>query len=135
MEYAKRPRDSHPFLIFLGGVALLFAFFATGAYIGRWSAQQRHATAIPETPAASSQAISTDRFLIEIAVFETRGQADDLVRKLRRKYTSARMEPGESDRKYHVLVGPYVADEASAVAEDLKQQHGIDVVGITLYRR
>jgi hypothetical protein len=68
-------------------------------------------------------------------MFETRAQAEGLVRKLRRKYTSARLERGESDRRYHVLVGPYAAEEANVVAEDLKQQDGIDVVGVTPYRR
>ena len=135
MGYAKQLRDSHAFLIFLGGVVLLFAFFATGAYIGRWSARQRAAVAAPEPPPPPAQASSTDRFLVQVAVFDTRAQADDLVRKLRRKYTSARLERDGSDRRYRVLVGPYAADEANLVAEDLKHQDGIDVVGVTPYRR
>jgi cell division septation protein DedD len=135
LDYAKRLRDSHAFLAFLGGVILLLGFFAAGAYIGRWSRMRQPAVAPAEQQQTAPQAASSDRLLIDVAAFETREQAEDLVAKLRRKYTSAHAEAAGSPRMYHVYVGPYVADEATTVAEELRQQEEIEVLGVIPYQR
>lgn len=135
LDYAKRLRDSHAFLAFLGGVILLLGFFAAGAYIGRWSRPRHPAAAPAEQRQGPPQASPSDRLLVDVAAFETREQAEELVAKLRRKYTSAHAAPEGTPPVYHVYVGPYVADEAKTVAEELRQQEEIEALGVLPYQR
>jgi hypothetical protein len=112
-------RNGRALLVFFGGVIVLFAFFAVGAYIGRWP----RATPPPApTATAEAPAPSSERFLVEAAVFDSAEQAEQKVEQLRKIYTSAvaRLEP--RDRLYHVYVGPYQLDQANAIAAELRDK-------------
>jgi cell division septation protein DedD len=123
-------RGWQSFLVFLGSVIIVFGFFATGAFIGRRAAP-RGETA----PAAPAQRSSTEWFLVEVAVVETRDRADAIVSQLRRQYTSASAEQDASDRHYHVYVGPYNNREAAdTVVAELTEQ-GAPSVTIKPFRR
>lgn len=105
--------------VFFGGVLVFFTFFATGAYIGRWSqsAGERPRTAASEQPRGASES-----YLVEAAVLDTEDKADQKVQQLRRQYTSARAELSPADRLYHVYIGPYNGlDTANTVADELRQ--------------
>jgi hypothetical protein len=110
-------RNGRALLVFFGGVIVLFAFFAVGAYIGRWPRATPAPAATAEAPAPSSE-----RFLVEAAVFDSAEQAEQKVEQLRKIYTSAvaRLEP--RDRLYHVYVGPYQLDQANAIAAELRDK-------------
>ena len=131
----RRLRDSQAVLIFLGGILLLFVFFAGGAFIGRWSRlSDRAVPAAQPQPASSPQRASTEFFLVEVEVTDSREQADAMVSQLRRQYTSATAEKVATDQRYHVYVGPYGEEAANTVAAELAQQ-GIPSVTVTPYRR
>ena len=110
-------RDLRALLVFFGGVVALFAFFAAGAYVGRWP----RPSAVDAPQAAAPPRADSEPYLVEVAAFETEEKADDLVQKLRKKYTSMRGVYEPADRLFHVYAGPYPADQANAVAEDLRR--------------
>ena len=110
-------RDLRALLVFFGGVVALFVFFAAGAYIGRWP--RPRVTDAPQ--AAAPERTDSEPYLVEVAVFETQEKADDLVKMLRKKYTSVRGVYEPADRLFHIYAGPYPADQANVVAEDLRR--------------
>jgi hypothetical protein len=109
-------RDGRALLVFFGGVIVLFAFFAVGAYIGRWPRPTPSASRPPVADAPRG----AERYFIEAAVFDSPSVADKKVEELRRKYTSAHARLDARDRLYHVYIGPYVLEEANAVAAELR---------------
>ena len=118
-------RDGRALLVFFGGVIVLFAFFAAGAYVGRWP---RPAPNAPQSVAVDEPR-GAELYLVEAAVFDGPEAADETVQQLRRKYTSARARLEARDRLYHVYVGPYRLDEANAVAADLREL-GLQTVAV-----
>jgi hypothetical protein len=116
-------RERRALVVFFGGLLVLFAFFAAGAYVGRWPRRGAQ-----EPAAASGQRRDAERFLVEIGVFDTQQKADDMVQQLRRQYTSVHGVLEPADRLFHVYAGPYPADEANTVADDLRQRGAQSVV-------
>jgi hypothetical protein len=127
-----RGRESQAILIALAGLLLLYGFFAAGAYVGRWS--NPRAVTTPPAARSASREPSTDYFLVEVEVVDSREKADALLGQIRRHYTSATVELDPSDRRYHIYVGPYDADAANTVATELKQQ-GREMITIKPYRQ
>jgi hypothetical protein len=122
-------------VVFVIGLLILFGFFAGGAFVGRWSRLPEAPAASPATtPAPAALGERGEYFLVEVQVTDDRDAADALVTKLRRQYTSATVETDQSDRRYHVYVGPYDAAAANTVAAELTSQ---DLPGVTVkpYRR
>jgi cell division septation protein DedD len=110
-------RDGRALLVFFGGVIILFAFYAVGAYVGRWP---RGAPSAPPSVAADAPR-SGERYFVEAAVFDNADMAEAKVEQLRRKYTSAHAKLDARDRLYHVYIGSYRLDEANAVAAELRE--------------
>jgi hypothetical protein len=127
------PRDTRAVVVFVVGLLSLFGFFAGGAFVGRWSR-------LPEAPAFSAQQAEpaekapAEYFLVEVQVTDDHEAANALVTRLRRQYTSATVETDQTDRKYHVYVGPYDAPAANTVAAELAVQ-GLTSVTLKPYRR
>jgi hypothetical protein len=112
----QRARDRRALALFVAGGVFLFVFFAAGTYLGRWS----KATDVPEPTPAPSRSAPQAMVRVEAAATDSRERADEIVFTLRRKYTSATTEHGRSDGLYRVFVGPYPADEAEAVAAEIR---------------
>ena len=112
-------RDLRALLVFFGGVLVLFAFFAAGAYVGRWP----HSRGTTQQ-AGTAPRTDSERYLVEVGVFDSLEKAGETVQQLRPQYTSARGVFEPADRRYHVYVGPYRLDEANTVAEELRQRGG-----------
>jgi hypothetical protein len=127
------PRDVRAVVVFVTGLLILFGFFAGGAFVGRWSR-------VPEPPAEPPQSAqpaarpAAEYFLVEVLVTDQQEPADALVARLRRQYTSATVETDQTDRQYHVYVGPYDAAAANTVAAELTAQ-GLSGVTLKPYRR
>jgi cell division septation protein DedD len=120
-------RDLRALLVFFGGVLILFMFFAAGAYVGRWPR--------PGAPqAAAGQRGDAELYLVEVATFDAQDRANDTVQQLRRQYISVRAVFEPADRLFHVYAGPYPVDEASTVADELRQR-GAQAVAIKPYTR
>jgi cell division septation protein DedD len=109
-------RDLRALLVFFGGVLVLFGFFAAGAYVGRWPRQ----TARPSATAGARA--DAELYLVEVASFDAQDKANDTVQQLRRQYISVRAVYDSTDRLFHVYAGPYPADEANTVADELRQR-------------
>ena len=114
----QRRRDRRALLIFASATLFLFAFFAAGAYIGRWSKASHPAPPPAEGPARPA---SAEMLRVEAATAESKDRADEIVASLRRKYTSATAELDRADGRHHVYVGPYPAPEAEAVAAEIRE--------------
>src|SRR6185369_15806560 len=91
-------RGREAFAIFLGGVMLVFAFFAGGLLIGKWSKPA------PPAPQAAPERGPTEYFVVEVGVVDTSADANERVQQLRRQYTSATAELDPTDHRYHVCV-------------------------------
>ena len=130
MAKAFERRDLRALLVFCGGVLLLYAFFASGAYIGSRSrpAAPRAEEAAPQ-PADGADRGATARFRVEVAVVDNRESADEIVSKLRRQYASAWVALEPHDRLYHVYLGPYPLDQANTVRAELEEQ-GLQSVAV-----
>jgi cell division septation protein DedD len=120
-------RERKALLVFFGGVVILFAFFAAGAFVGRWP---KGAPAL----AGAGQRGDAELFLVEVGAFETQDRANESVTQLRRQYTSARAVYDATDRLFHVVVGPYPQGEAGVVADELRQR-GVQAPAVKPYTR
>ena len=109
-------RDGRALLVFFGGVIILFAFFAVGAYVGRWP----RGGPSPAPSAGADAPRSGEQFYVEAAAFDNPDLAEEKVKQLRTKYTSAHAKLDARDRLFHVYVGPYELDKADAVAAELR---------------
>ena len=117
------PRESRALLVFFGGVLVLFAFFAVGAFVGKWG---RPAPQTQREPAAATEAPRgpADYFLVEVAVVNSQADADALLGKLRQQYISAFAAPDPANPGLHsVYVGPYPdREQADTVRAELVEQ-------------
>lgn len=116
------PRESRALLIFFGSVLVLFAFFAVGAFVGKWSRPAAGPAPAPQASEASRGA--TEYFLVEVAVVESQSDASALLGKLQQQYFSAWSAPDPSNPSLlSVYVGPYPQrEQAETVRAELAEQ-------------
>ena len=128
--------------LFVLGVALLLCLFWAGLSVSRkegspgMSQTDQSANRAPDvtpkprasaTPSTPEPVRTPERtggrvWMVHVATFGTVEQADRLTAELRRKYLSARTNkpaPGDQDKLFRVLIGPYEHPEAEQVASEL----------------
>jgi cell division septation protein DedD len=122
MGFSVGSRESRALLVFFGGVLILFAFFAVGAYVGRWGGARPEPAA--RQPAPEPPRGPAEYYLVEVAVVSSEGEADALRDKLRQQYISAYSTRDPANPAlFNVYVGPYPQrEQADTVRAELAEQ-------------
>jgi cell division septation protein DedD len=117
------PRESRALLVFFGGVLVLFAFFAVGAYVGRLARPAARPAPQPPAPVEPARG-PTEYFLVEVALLDNQADAEALVAKLRQQYISAWTAPDPANPGlYGVYLGLYPhREQAETIRAELAEQ-------------